>query len=120
MHKITVDQQRNRMYITLVGFFAADEIKRCGDETIAATQKLKPNYDVITDITQFKPGTAEVAKDIERVQQHFMKSGARQGVRIMGQNSASGMQFTRVGKISGFQSTSVATLAEAEALLNSL
>jgi len=120
MYKITVDTQRNRLYITLVGFFAADEIKRCGDETIAATCKLKTGYDVVTDISQFKPGTAEVAKDIERVQAHFIKSGARQGVRIVGQNSSSSMQFNRVGKIAGYQSTAVGTLAEAEAFLKSL
>jgi hypothetical protein len=120
MYNINADTQRNRLYITLVGFFSAEEIKKCGDETIAATRKLKSGYDVITDITQFKPGTAEVAKDIERVQTHFAQSGARQGVRVVGQNSSSNMQFSRVGKIAGYQSTAVTTLQEAEAFLNSL
>jgi hypothetical protein len=42
----------------------------------------RPGYDVITDITQSKPGSPEVAKDIERVQTHFHKSGARQDLNL--------------------------------------
>lgn len=118
MYKVHADTARNRLYITLSGFMALEEAKQCGDETIAATRKLKPGYDVITDITDFKPGTQEVAKDIERVQAHFLKSGARGGVRVVGQNAASSMQFARVAKQAGFQSSNVATLAEAEKLLD--
>ncbi|HYM33869.1 MAG TPA: hypothetical protein VET48_00665, partial [Steroidobacteraceae bacterium] len=70
MFKVHADTARNRVYVTLAGFLSIEEAKRCGDETIAATQKLKPGYDVVTDITDFKPGTQDVAKDIERVQQH--------------------------------------------------
>ena len=84
MYTIRVNTLKNRLYVTLVGYFTLEEIKRCGDETIEATAKLRPGYDVITDITQFKPGPPEVAQDIERVQAHFRKSGARQGVRIVG------------------------------------
>jgi hypothetical protein len=79
MYSIRVDLDRNRLYVTLVGFFSLAEIKKCGDETIEATKHLRPGYDVITDITQFKAGTADVAADIERVQTHFRRSGARQG-----------------------------------------
>ncbi len=120
MYKINVDAQKNRLYLTLIGFFTPEEILRCGDETIAATRKLKAGYDVVTDITEFKPGSAEVAKDIERVQAHFIKTGARQGVRVVGQNSSSSMQFDRVGKLAGYQSTPVRTMVEAETLLNAL
>ena len=120
MFKVHADTVRNRLYITLVGFFAIEEAKQCGDETIAATRKLKPGYDVVTDITEFKPGSQDVAKDIERVQMHFKISGARQGVRVVGSNAPTSMQFARVGKSAGFEATNVATMAEAEKLLDSL
>jgi hypothetical protein len=120
MYKIHVDTARNRLYVTMIGFLSLEEAKRCGDETIAAAQKLKPGYDVISDISEFKPGTQDVAKDIERVQAHFRQTGARKGVRVVGQNSASSMQFARTGKLAGFNSDNVATVAEAEQLLDSL
>ena len=117
MYKVHADTARNRLYITLAGFLSLDEAKTCGDDAIVATRKLKSGYDVITDITDFKPGTQEVAKDIERVQLHFKNSGARRGVRIVGQNAPSSMQFSRTGKAAGFNAVNVPTLAEAEKVL---
>ena len=120
MYSIRVDALKNRLYVTLEGFFSLEEMKRCGDETIEATKKLRPGYDVVTDITQFKPGPPEIAKDIERVQMHFRKSGARQGVRIVGGSVLSGMQFRRTGTQAGYNSVNVASLQDAEEFLGSL
>ena len=120
MYTVRADTLRNRLYVTLVGFFSIDEMKRCGDETIEGTKKLRPGYDVITDITQFKAGTPEVAADIERVQAHFRKSGARQGVRIVGGNVLSGMQFRRTGGQAEYNSVNVPSLEAAEEFLSKL
>ena len=120
MYSIRLDIDRNRLYVTLVGFFSLVEIKKCGDETIEATKRLRRGYDIVTDITQFKAGPADVAADIERVQAHFRKSGARQGVRIVGGNVLSGMQFRRTGTSAEYNSVNVASLEEAEKLLNDL
>jgi hypothetical protein len=119
-YKVRVDPARNRLYVTLEGFFTLAEIKRCGDETIEATKKLRPGYCVVTDITQYKAGLPEVAQDIERVQAHFRNSGARQGVRIVGANMLSGMQFRRTGGKAEYNSENFPSLAEAEKFLDSL
>ena len=118
MYTIRVDSIKNRLYVTLDGYFTLEEMQRCGDETIEATAKLRRGYDVVTDITRFKAGPPEVAKDIERVQAHFRKSGARQGVRIVGGNVVSGMQFRRTGTQAEFNSVNVPTLEAAEELLS--
>lgn len=118
MFKVHADTIRNRLYLTLSGFFSAEESKACGDEAVVAIRKLKPGYDVVTDIAGFKPGTAEVAKDIERVQAHFKTTGARRGVRVVGSNAAGSMQFARLATQAGFTSCNVATLAEADKLLD--
>jgi hypothetical protein len=120
MYSIRVDLARNRLYVTLVGFFSLEEIKKCGDEAIEATKRLRHGYDVVTDITQFKAGTADVAADVERVQAHFRRSGARQGVRIVGSNVLSGMQFRRTGTSAEYNSVNVKSLEEAEKILNAL
>ncbi len=94
-------------------------MKKCSDETIALAKKLKRGFDVITDISQFKPATPEATKEIERVQAFFKTSGVRHGVRVVGENVLSGMQFKRTGGIAGYVSSNVATLSEAEKLLES-
>ena len=120
-HSVRADTVRNRLYVTLVGYFSLEEMQRCGDETIAATKQLQPGYDVITDIRHFKAGSPDVAKDIERVQTHFRKSGARQGVRIVAaDNVVTGIQFRRTGTQAQYNSVNVDSLAAAEKLLADL
>ena len=118
MYKIECDPKKNRIYIKLSGFMRLDEMTKCSDETIAATAKLKRGYDVITDIVDFSPAAPEVTKEIERVQAHFVASGVRKGVRIVGSKVVAGLQFKRTGSSAGYASANVATLADAEAELS--
>jgi hypothetical protein len=114
MYKIDCDLKKNRIHIKLAGQMPLHEIVKCSNETIAATAKLKRGYDVITDIIDFSPAGPEVTKDIERVQAHFVASGARRGVRIVGNKVIAGLQFKRTSSNVGYTSTNVATLADAE------
>jgi len=115
-----VDPIRNRLYGELEGFFTPEEMKKCADETIEATKKLRPGYCTITDISHCKPLPPEATKEIERVQAHFRKSGARQGVRVLGGTVLSGMQFKRTGGETEWNSVNVPSLEEAERFLDSL
>jgi hypothetical protein len=114
MHSIDCDPKKNRIHIKLAGLMALDEMVKCSNETIAATARLKRGYDVITDIVDFSPAGPEVTKQIERVQAHFVASGARKGVRIVGQKVIASLQFKRTGSNVGYSSVNVATLADAE------
>ncbi|HXJ08209.1 MAG TPA: hypothetical protein VNH12_01790 [Burkholderiales bacterium] len=118
--KMRVDVARNRLYGELEGFFTAEEMKKCADDTIAATKKLRPGYCTITDISRCKPLPPEAAKEIERVQAHFRSSGARQGVRITGSTVLSGMQFKRTGGEAEWNSVNLPSLEEAEKFLDDL
>jgi hypothetical protein len=114
------DPARNRLYGMLEGFFTAEEMKLCADDTIEKTKLLRPGYCTITDVTRCKPMPPEAAKEIERVQAHFRKSGARQGVRIVGANVLSAMQFRRTGTSAEYNSVNMGSLDEAEKFLDSL
>jgi hypothetical protein len=120
MYKIRIDALKNRLYVQLEGFFSFDDMKRCVDETMQESGKLKPGYTVITDISQLKTPSQEVAAEIERVQAHFVKSGVTHGVRVVGGSVISGIQFKRTGAHAGYQSVNVNTMDEAEKLLNAL
>jgi hypothetical protein len=119
MYTVKVDVAKNRLYITMVGFLKADEMKACTDQVILETKKLKPGYDVITDISQFKPADQEAVKEIERGQAHFKATLIGHGIRVVGKSAVTSMQFSRTGKAVGYIPDAVATVAEAEKLLDS-
>jgi len=119
MTRLKIDSSKNRLYVTMAGFFSVEDMKKWSDETIAMAKKLKPGYDVVIDISQFKPTTPEGTKEIERVQVFFKSSGVRLGAQVVGENVLSGLQFKRMSITSGYDPTNVETLAEAEKLLDS-
>ena len=114
------DLVRNRLYATLEGFFTSEEMKKCADDTIEAAKKLRRGYCTITDIRNCKPMPPEAAKEIERVQAYFRSSGARQGVRVIGGSTISGMQFRRTGSSAEYNSVNLPSLEEAEKFLDGL
>ena len=114
------DPARNRLYGVLEGYFTAEDMKLCADDTIEKSKQLRTGYCTVTDVTRCKPMPPEAAKEIERVQAHFRKSGARQGVRIVGANFISGMQFRRTGTSAEYNSVNMASLEEAEKFLDSV
>ncbi len=117
MYQVKIDPVKNRLYITLTGFLNPEGMKKWASETISAAKKMNRGYDVIIDLTQFKPTSPEGAKEIERVQNFFKISGVRRGVQVVGDNVLGGLQFKRMSIQSGFDPVNVATLAEAENLL---
>lgn len=113
MYTIQCTPQQNRIHIKLAGSMGMDEMVKCVDETIAAAKKLRRGYDVITDISDFAPASPEVAKQIERVQAHFVASGVRKGVRVVGSKVLAGLQFNRTSSNVGYPSVNVATFEDA-------
>jgi hypothetical protein len=94
-------------------------MKAATDATIEGINKLKPGYDVITDISEFKPVGQDTIKEIERGQVYFKKSGIRYGIRVEGEAKLTNLQFSRMGKNVDYMPNIVATLEEAEKLLDS-
>lgn len=120
MYKIKHDLVRNRLYLTLEGAFTLDDAQKCVKDVVAASTRLKKGYDVVNDISNLKVVSQDIAKEIEKVQAHFVSSGARMGIRVIGSNAISGMQFRRTAGNTGYNSVNVSSLGEAEELLNSL
>jgi len=120
MYKLRSDVSKNRLYVQLEGLFTLEEMKRCVDETIAESRKLKHGYTVVTDISQLRTPSQDVATEIERVQAHFVASAVAHGARVVGESVITGMQFRRTSVQAGYPSINVRTLAEAESFLDSL
>lgn len=117
MFTVRADTQKNRLYVKLVGFFEYQEMKEATDATIEGIGKLQPGYDIINDISEFKPVGQDTLKEIERGQVYFKKSGIRCGVRVEGKAKLSNYQFNRIGKAVEYEALAAATMEEAEKLL---
>jgi hypothetical protein len=117
--KIVADIKKNRLYCTLGGFFGTKEMKECSDKTIEECKKLKPGFDVISDISDFKAVGQNALDEVKRAQAFFKQHGVRRAIRVEGKAKLTSIQFTRVGKEVEFTPQTVATLAEAEKILDS-
>ena len=73
-------------------------------------------YHWLFDVEEAKP----VMQKLRTSSAHFRKSGARQGVRVVGPNVLSGMQFRRTGGEAEWNSVNMPSLEEAEKFLDSL
>jgi len=118
MFTIRADIDKNRLYCTLNGFFKYEEMKECTDKTIEECKKLKPGFDVITDISQFKAVGQDALDEVMRAQAFFKEHGVRHAIRVEGGSKLTNIQFSRLGKSVDYVPQVVETMAEAEKILD--
>ena len=96
-YEIRADSNKNRLYVVLEGFFTDQQVKEAADKTIEEIDKLRPGFDVINDISKFKPASTEGAKNIARGQQYALKCGVNRVIRVISDEVIGRMQFERLG-----------------------
>jgi hypothetical protein len=115
---IHADIAKNRLYLVLDGFFQDDEIPKAADKCISEASKLKPGFDVINDISNFKPASPKGAEEIKRAQIYVKQNGVRRVIRVVGEAVLAQAQFDRQSKGSGLAADTAATVADAERILD--
>lgn len=118
MYTVKADIKKNRLYVTLDGFFHFPEMKDCTDRTIEESRKLASGYDVITDISRFKAMDQGALTEVQRGQAFFLESGVRYALRVRGAAILMSIQFARAGKKINYIPVTVATVADAERYLD--
>ena len=119
MYTARADITKNRLYVKLAGFFDYNEMKASTDKTIQEAKKLKPGFDVINDVSEFKPAGQDMLKEIERAQAFLKQAGVRHAIRVEGKAKLTNVQFSRIGKAVNYVAEIVETIEEAETLLDS-
>jgi len=120
MYEIKVDHAKNRLYVKLAGVLGAAETKAVASKLLGEAKTMKPGFDLITDLSEFKPTADEAVAEISAAQVKLEQAGLRRAVRIVPRQSSVGMmQFTRATRESQvkFETATAATLADAEKLL---
>lgn len=115
---IRADIARNRLYLVLDGFFQDDELVKAADKCISEGAKLKPGFDVINDISNFKPASPKGAEEIKRAQIFIKQNGVKRVIRVVGEAVLAQAQFDRQSKGAGYSADTAATLADAERILD--
>lgn len=113
-YKIKADQDNNRLYLIIKGFLIDEYVKRAVKKITSEANKLKAGFDVIDDLSELNPATAQDADKIMRAHNYALKKGARRVIRIGNQEMKNIVKNTR----NKYQEISAKTVEEAELLLN--
>lgn len=93
---IRADSGKNRLYISLSGFFSGAELEPTLAKIRSELECLHPDFDVITDIRGFVPGTPKAAEAMKVAGELVKERGRRRAVRVTGGLVTGLMQFKRM------------------------
>lgn len=119
MFDIETDRRTNRLYVDLEGRLDAETIGEAATETVAAAERLREGFDVITDLTGFRPPSPEAAEPIKRAQAELAEMGMDRVVRVADEetNTVVVNAFERRSRDIGYSGETADSVAAAERLL---
>jgi hypothetical protein len=119
MYDIEANRRENRLYIDLTGRMDADEIDEAADVTIDEATALTEGFDIINDLSGFKPPSPEAAEPIKRAQGELKEMGVDRVVRVIDDetNTVVLNAFERRSRDVGYSGETADSMAEAERLL---
>jgi len=118
-YEIRGDEATNRLYITLSGRLDAEEIEVAADMAVEAARTLDSGFDIINDISGFRPPSPEAAAPIKEAQGALAKMGIERVVRVADEETSSVVlnAFERRSQQVGYEGLTADSVAEAERLL---
>lgn len=120
LSEIDTDARTNRLYIDLNGKLDADRIDDAAAETVAAATDLDDGFDVVTDLTGFRPPSPEAARPIKRAQEELVEMGVDRVVRVVDDDTSRVVvnAFERRSRDVGYSGETADSVAAAERLLD--
>ena len=116
---IRADAAKNRLYLKLVGMMGDDDAKKVHDAIVREIGKLRPGWAVINDISELKPAGEKASEYLKAAQAASAKAGCKRVVRVVGKQAITNLQWNRtLNEAQGIRADAVATLADAERLLD--
>lgn len=118
--RIKFDQTKNRIYLYLEGQLPVEELLKLKKEYRDAIQKCRPGFTVLTDLTNYIPGSSEAQKIHSDIAKMDDEADIRKIARVIGETPLGGMQVGRIVKIEAkYPSENFKTYEEAEEYLDS-
>lgn len=118
-YQVEIDRAENRLYMKLDGMLEQEMADDVVEEITDRLDELRPGFQVINDISEFKPVSQDATDAIERGKQAIADRGVNAVVRIVGDSVIGKMQFDRVGdEIEGYHVATAESREQAERFLD--
>lgn len=117
-YEITVDHEGRRIHATLSGMLDEAQAEAAREEVLAAAEELGEPFQLINDISEFRPVSQDVTDVLERVKAEIANSGVTAVARVLGDSVTGKLQFERVGDgDDAYHVTTAESVERAEELL---
>jgi hypothetical protein len=106
--------------IDLSGRIDASEIDDAAEISVEKAEQLRGGFDIITDLSGFRPPSPEAAKPIKRAQKHLKEMGVDRVVRVVYDETSQVVvnAFERRSKDVGSRGEQASSLQEAQRILD--
>ncbi len=119
MYRIKKDINKNRLYLTISGIVSITEAKKIKDELEKEVEDMRPNFDLINDISRFIHGQEEAGSVLSEIMKFLISKNVNRVVRVVGNSKEGLIQFANYSlSIEAYQLKYVPTLEEAEKFLD--
>lgn len=118
-YDVRADDTNDRLYIALGGRLDAEEISIAADMAVEAARSLDPPFDIVNDISGFRPPDPEAAAPIKEAQQSLAAMGIDRVVRVADEETSTVVlnAFERRSREVGYEGLTADSVAEAERML---
>jgi hypothetical protein len=119
MIRIQKDVAKNRLYIFISGTLSFDDAENAKDLIEKEVAFLKPDFDVINDISKFIHGDDDAGSILKEIIMLLIQKKVNRVVRVVGTSKMGLVQFASNSvAIDSYKLKYVPTLEEAEKFLN--
>ena len=120
MYDIRADTSTNRLYLDITGRVDADEMAKAADKTLSEAEKLQSGFDIINDLSGFRPPSPEAAEPIKVAQGELKEMGLNRAIRVVDgeTNQVVVNAFERRSRDVGYSGEQADSVEEAERMLD--
>lgn len=122
MYQSRTDIEKNRLYVTLKGRIASEESRQAANQVMTDLKRLKPGFDVITDISEFEPATQKEVDMLIEVHRVLIEKGVQRIARVIGSElkaTVGKIQFERASKLTKVVAQNFNSVEDADRYLDS-
>ena len=118
MFEVEARVGKNRLLVRIWGDVDDAEALRIGDAAVAALERLRPGFDVVSDLSGAVRAPPQAMAQLKRIIEAARARGIRRVVRVVGRSVDAALQFERVSRELGHEAYLAFSLEEASRLLD--
>lgn len=118
MFEVEARVGKNRLVVRLWGEIDDAESQRIADAAIAAMERLRPGFDMLSDLSGVTRIPSQAAEPLRRIIEAARTRRFRRGVRVVGRSVDAALLFERISRGIGHEAYLAFSLEEAEQLLD--